>query len=49
MNSPWSNLRLQKEDFVAFGQGLTRPECVWIDADGVWVRLDAALTKAVLS
>lgn len=37
MNSPWSNLRLQKEDFVAFGQGLTRPECVWIDADGVWV------------
>lgn len=30
------DLRLSREDFGTFGQGLSRPECVWIDHDGVW-------------
>ena len=31
-----SQFKLAASDFGAFGMGLVRPECVWIDADGVW-------------
>ncbi|HEY0105551.1 MAG TPA: SMP-30/gluconolactonase/LRE family protein [Rhizomicrobium sp.] len=30
------DFRLSTADFGIFGRGLQRPECVWIDADGVW-------------
>jgi gluconolactonase len=31
-----TDFRLKAEDFNTFGSGLSRPECVWIDDDGVW-------------
>lgn len=32
------NFKLSRKDFTAFGQGLSRPECVWIEQSGeVWV------------
>ena len=27
---------LKADDFTTFGSNLSRPECVWIDAEGVW-------------
>ena len=27
---------LSAASFAAFGRNLHRPECVWVDADGVW-------------
>ncbi|MEI9991160.1 MAG: SMP-30/gluconolactonase/LRE family protein [Rhizomicrobium sp.] len=30
------DLRLSTADLGIFGQGLQRPECVWVDRDGVW-------------
>ena len=37
MSKLWSEFRLRKEDFSSVGQGLTRPECVLCDEDGIWV------------
>lgn len=37
MNSAISDFHLGAGDFKAFGSGLVRPECVWSDAQGVWV------------
>ncbi len=31
-----ADLRLSTADFRIFGRELQRPECVWIDGDGVW-------------
>lgn len=31
-----SDFKLAAKDFGKFGQGLQRPECVWVDRDGVW-------------
>jgi len=31
-----SSFRLTAADLVPFGQGLQRPECVWVDREGVW-------------
>lgn len=31
-----ADFKLTAADFGTFGQGLSRPECVWIDADGIW-------------
>ncbi|HEX3675294.1 MAG TPA: SMP-30/gluconolactonase/LRE family protein [Rhizomicrobium sp.] len=31
-----SEFKLAAGDFGTFGQGLQRPECVWVDRDGVW-------------
>jgi sugar lactone lactonase YvrE len=31
-----SDFKLTAADFGTFGQGLERPECVWVDRDGVW-------------
>jgi len=31
-----SDFKLTTKDFATFGQGLQRPECVWVDRDGVW-------------
>lgn len=31
-----SDFKLSAKDFGKFGQGLQRPECVWVDSDGVW-------------
>jgi gluconolactonase len=31
-----SDFKLTAADFGTFGQGLQRPECVWVDHDGVW-------------
>jgi long-chain acyl-CoA synthetase len=28
--------QLSQKDFGRFGTGLARPECVWIDSDGIW-------------
>jgi gluconolactonase len=33
---PISLLKLTAADFVPYGVGLHRPECVWVDRDGVW-------------
>ncbi len=32
-----AEFKLTAADFGTFGQGLERPECVWIDEGGVWV------------
>lgn len=32
-----ADFKLEAHDFGTFGQNLHRPECVWIDADGIWV------------
>lgn len=42
MTSPITNFRLGASDFMPFGRGLTRPECVWSDPDGIWVSDNAA-------
>tara|TARA_R100001244_G_scaffold105073_3_gene77954 strand:+ start:895 stop:1845 length:951 start_codon:yes stop_codon:yes gene_type:complete len=31
-----ADFKLHTDDFGIYGQGLHRPECVWIDSDGVW-------------
>ncbi|MDB5576380.1 MAG: Sugar lactone lactonase YvrE [Bradyrhizobium sp.] len=31
-----SDFSLTVDDFGTFGRGLQRPECVWIDDDGIW-------------
>jgi sugar lactone lactonase YvrE len=36
MNTSHNPLRLDTSDLGSFGSGLTRPECVWIDSDGIW-------------
>lgn len=36
MTETISKFSLKASDFVPFGQNLTRPECVWIDSDGIW-------------
>jgi gluconolactonase len=40
MNSKLKNFTLRSEDFSVFGSGLTRPECVRADKDGVWASDD---------
>ena len=37
MTSSLDGFTLAREDFVLFGRDLHRPECVWVDRDGVWV------------
>ncbi|MGN6517049.1 MAG: SMP-30/gluconolactonase/LRE family protein [Rhizomicrobium sp.] len=31
-----ADFKLHAKDFGTFGHGLQRPECVWVDHDGVW-------------
>jgi sugar lactone lactonase YvrE len=31
-----STFRLAPADLVPYGQGLKRPECVWVDREGIW-------------
>ena len=31
-----ADFKLTASDFLPFGRGLQRPECVWVDRDGVW-------------
>jgi gluconolactonase len=33
---PLSAFKLTAADLVPYGQGLERPECVWVDPEGVW-------------
>jgi gluconolactonase len=40
MNNKLKNLTLSSQDFAVFGAGLTRPECVRADQDGVWASDD---------
>jgi gluconolactonase len=40
MNNRLKNFGLRPEDFSVFGSGLTRPECVRADKDGVWASDD---------
>jgi gluconolactonase len=40
MNNELKNLTLSSRDFAVFGAGLTRPECVRADQDGVWASDD---------
>jgi gluconolactonase len=40
MNSKLKNFTLRSEDFLVFGSGLTRPECVRADQEGVWASDD---------
>lgn len=35
--SKFADFKLKATDISTFGTGLHRPECVWIDADGIWV------------
>lgn len=37
MTSNLDGFTLAREDFSLFGTDLHRPECVWVDQDGVWV------------
>ena len=32
----FSEFQLSADDLVPYGRGLRRPECVWVDPDGVW-------------
>jgi hypothetical protein len=32
-----ADFKLTAADFGTLGQGLQRPECVWIDPDDIWV------------
>ena len=32
-----AEFRLHDADFTPLGRGLLRPECVWVDNDGIWV------------
>lgn len=36
MRQALEEFTLKAEDFSTFGSGLRRPECVWVDGDGVW-------------
>jgi gluconolactonase len=40
MNSQLKNFSLRRQDFSVFGSGLTRPECVRADHEGVWASDD---------
>lgn len=40
MNSVLKDFTLRREDFSVFGSGLTRPECVRADHEGVWASDD---------
>jgi gluconolactonase len=40
MNNKLKNFRLRPGDLSTFGSGLTRPECVRVDRDGVWASDD---------
>lgn len=40
MNSRLKNFSLRGEDFSVFGSGLTRPECVRADHEGIWASDD---------
>lgn len=40
MNNTLKNFTLRLQDFSVFGGGLTRPECVRADRDGVWASDD---------
>lgn len=40
MNNKLKNFTLHREDFSVFGRGLTRPECVRADQEGVWASDD---------
>lgn len=40
MNSNLKNLKLRLQDFAVYGAGLTRPECVRADHEGVWASDD---------
>lgn len=40
MNGQLKNFSLLRQDFSVFGSGLTRPECVRADHDGVWASDD---------
>jgi gluconolactonase len=40
MNSQLKNFSLRREDFSVFGSGLTRPECVRADHEGIWASDD---------
>jgi gluconolactonase len=40
MDDQLKNFSLRREDFSVFGSGLTRPECVRVDQDGVWASDD---------
>lgn len=42
MKIPLDAFQLAAADFVAVGRGLTRPECVWTDRDGIWVSGNAS-------
>lgn len=42
MNDPITAFRLGASDFHAVGRGLTRPECVWTDRDGIWASDNAS-------
>jgi sugar lactone lactonase YvrE len=37
MTGALDGFTLKRSDFSIFGSGLHRPECVWIDYDGIWV------------
>jgi gluconolactonase len=32
-----ADFKMRAADFGTFGHGLQRPECVWVDPDGIWV------------
>ncbi len=36
MSQRITDFRLTAGDFATFGSDLARPECVWIDSDGIW-------------
>ena len=40
MNRELKNFKLRTQDLAIFGGGLTRPECVRTDQDGVWASDD---------
>ena len=40
MDAALKSFTLKAEDFSTFGWGLKRPECVWVDREGVWTSDD---------
>ena len=40
MNNKLKNFTLRSQDLVPFGAGLTRPECVRVDQEGIWASDD---------
>jgi gluconolactonase len=40
VNNKLKSFTLRSQDFTPFGAGLTRPECVRVDGDGVWASDD---------